>query len=141
MRTALLTELRAGVNPNDPRGVWAMSGAGSSAVFAHGYIGDANGPNAPSVGADDIANCGQIGDRETLAAMGMPCCCERSPSPPNWQAAPRGLHPNGVFCAFADGSVHFISDFVQLGIRFSNLGVWDRLNLSIDGNMIDGSTF
>ncbi len=54
------------------------------------------------------------------------------------------MHTQGVNTCFADGSVHFINDFVQTGTNGtppSNLGVWDKLNLSSDGFPIDASSF
>ena len=59
------------------------------------------------------------------------------------------MHPGGVNVCFADGSVHFISDFIQLGNNTSGvfpptaamLGVWDKLNLSCDGLPIDTSSY
>ena len=62
--TILLAEVRAGLNWRDPRGTWAMSGAGSSALYFHGWnggvwhaLGPANGPNDPSPESDDLAQC------------------------------------------------------------------------------------
>ena len=58
------------------------------------------------------------------------------------------MHPSGVNVCLADGSVRFISDFIELGVRAnppatepSILGVWDRLNLSNDGYSIDASKY
>ena len=59
--TVLLGEIRAGVTPNDSRGVWALGGACSSALWAHGGIyGDDYGPNCPSVAADNLLDCTQV---------------------------------------------------------------------------------
>jgi len=133
-QTILVGEIRAGVVPIDPRGVWAMSGGCPSALWSHGYIGDANGPNAPYLNADDTNGCSDtrsaVGGAERLAQMGMPCA---EGSRPNYQQAARSMHPGGIHAAMADGSVHFISDYVQTGTSQTNLGVWDRLNLSADG--------
>ncbi len=145
--TILVLEIRAGVTSSDGRGVWALSGAGPSSVWGHGYIGDANGPNAPAILADDIAGCSdvidEVGGAAELAAMGMGCCCSSGPPPSrnNWQVASRSMHPGGVLSCFADGSVHFIGDFIQLGINPNVLGVWDRLNLSTDGEAVDNTAF
>ncbi len=140
--TVLVGELRAGVAPMDPRGVWAMSGACPSALWAHGYIGDANGPNAPYTNADDTNGCDDtraaVGGELRLAQMGMPCAAG---SRPNYQQAARSMHPGGVHVAMADGSVHFISDYVQTGTSTTNLGVWDRLNLSSDSLPISAGSF
>ena len=140
--TILVGEIRAGVVSVDPRGVWAMSGGCPSALWAHGWIGDANGPNAPWEAADDTNGCSDtqaaVGGIQKLAKMGMPCAVG---SRPNYQQAARSLHVGGVHVGLADGSVHFISNHIQLGTSSSNLGVWDRLNLSADGLPISAASY
>ncbi len=140
--TILVGEIRAGVVPIDPRGVWAMSGACPSALWAHGYIGDANGPNSQQPNADDTNGCDDtiaaVGGKDRLMQMGMPCA---DGSRPNYQQAARSMHPGGVHVCLADGSVHFVSEFVQTGSSQSNLGVWDRLNLSSDNLPISAGAF
>jgi prepilin-type N-terminal cleavage/methylation domain-containing protein len=138
--TILCAEIRAGVVAFDSRGVWAMSGGCPSALWAHGRVGDANGPNAPLVNADDLLGCDEVrnavGGEPTLTKMGMPCS---SGSRPNYQQAPRSQHEGGVFVALADGSVRFVSDFVD--ISKSPLSVWDRLNASGDGAILSHADF
>jgi prepilin-type processing-associated H-X9-DG protein len=56
----------------------------------------------------------------------------------------RSMHSGGVTVCFADASVHFISDFVELGVNGTPpqcLGVWDKLNLSNDGLSLDASKY
>ncbi len=50
----------------------------------------------------------------------------------------------GVNVCLADGSVRFISDFIELGTAGTPpqcLGVWNKLNLSRDGLPIDASKY
>ena len=84
--TILLGEICAGVTQFDPRGTWAMSGACPSALWAHGYGGDDNGPNCTQVFADDVSSCTDIqnavGGTSNLVAMNMACS---GGNWPNWQ--------------------------------------------------------
>ena len=144
--TILVGELRAGVTSFDCRGVWAMSGACPSALWAHGYITDDNGPNCNQTNSDDVMTCtdilaavgGSPTNQANLITLGMSCWTGNTQ---NVQQGARSMHGAGVYTCFADGSVHFISDFIQLGTSSSSLGVWDKLNLSNDGYPIDASSF
>ncbi len=54
-KTLLLAELRAGIRPYDSRGVWALSGAGSSSMWAYGrLVGDDYGPNCTEIYGDNL---------------------------------------------------------------------------------------
>ena len=140
--TILVGEIRAGVTSFDCRGIWAMSGACPSALWGHGYIGDDNGPNCNQPLADDVLTCTDIwtavGGETNLIQLGMACS---NGNWPNSQQTIRSLHGGGANTCFADGSVHFISDFIQTCTGAGSLGVWDKLNLSNDGQTIDASTF
>jgi len=133
--TALLAEVRAGVTNFDSRGVWALSG-GSSALWGHGGIwGDDYGPNCliaysdNTAAGDAIANA--FGGITGLIEEGMPCHGGWNVN--NEQGA-RSMHAGGVNAVFADGSVHWIGDFIQvLPSTSTNLSVWDRLMASADG--------
>lgn len=145
--TILVGEIRAGVTPFDTRGVWAMSG-GSSALWCHGSLGDDNGPNDISGAADDIMSCPQVqtavGGTAELVKMGMSCAASDFG---NWQQTVRSLHINGGNVCFADGSVRFISDFIERNADTSTLdathppSTWDRLNLSNDSLPVDASKY
>jgi len=145
--TILLGEIRAGVTSFDCRGTWAMSGACPSSLWAHGFGGDDNGPNCTQLKADDVTACSDIasavGGQASLVEMNMACSYDNAPSNwPNWQQTARSFHPGGVNMCFCDGSVHFISDLIELGTgQGSSLGVWDKLNLSNDGYSIDSSRY
>lgn len=143
--TILVGELRAGIIPQDTRGVWAMSGACPSALWSHGYISDANGPNCSQINSDDPRACTDIqtavGGATALVQLGMSCWTGNSN---DVQQTARSMHTSGVNICLADGSVRFISDFIELGTNGTPpqcLGVWDKLNLSNDGQPLDASKF
>jgi prepilin-type processing-associated H-X9-DG protein len=152
-KTVLVAEIRAGLLPQDTRGVWAMSGACPSALWAHGYFSDANGPNCTDTQGDDTRTCDQVqvafggssGDPSNGATavirLGMSCYAGDNP---DVQQGARSMHSGGVNVCLADGSVRFISDFVQTGTNGTPpqcLGVWDKLNLSNDGDTIQTTQF
>jgi hypothetical protein len=150
--TFLLAEIRAGITPYDTRGIWAMSGACPSSLWTHCgfFAGDVAGPNSSHFAADDMLNCSQLsaafGDPthlqtkgNPLAALGMPC--SRTDYPDIQQGA-RSMHRGGVQIALADGSVHWIGDYIQiLPSRRGALSVWDRLIASGDGSNISANAF
>jgi len=136
--TMLLGEIRVGVNSRDRRGVWAMGTAGASCLFGYGsLVGDANGPNACRDNSDDILGCCYLETAEPgvdyLRDQCMTCHCTSL----NAQATARSQHVGGVFAAFCDGSVHWISDFIDT--RSRPLSIWDRIIASADGLPLDTS--
>jgi prepilin-type processing-associated H-X9-DG protein len=144
-KTILLGEIRSGLIPQDTRGTWAMSGACPSALWAHGYATDDNGPNASTTHGDDAPACSEIqaaaGGATQLIRKGMSCW--NGPGTDREQGA-RSLHSSGVNVCFCDGSVRFISDFIERGTNGTPprcLGLWDKLNLSCDGESIDLNKF
>lgn len=137
--TMLLSELRVGLIELDYRGAWALGLPGASSFFKHGWGGDANGPNSCVPASDDLRLCSQItqqmgGEQATLIEC-MTCWtgCDAA-----WQATPRSRHPGGIHAAMGDGSVHFVSNWVENSGAFGNAVVlWDRFCLSNDGIAID----
>jgi prepilin-type N-terminal cleavage/methylation domain-containing protein len=140
-KTILLGEIRAGLISQDSRGTWAMSG-GASALWAHGYLWDDNGPNAIYPAADDERTCSEVqatfGGKIALMKMRMPCWDNDAP---DVQQTARSMHPGGVLVAMCDGSVTWINDYIELGLPVGSLpgalGLWDKLNLSNDGAPIN----
>jgi len=111
-----IEEVRAGIHPLDPRGVWSLGQVGGSITFAHGVSGDAGSPNNQWDRSDDLLGCGRLHAEvgsETLLKERMPCAhyIDR-----NDQATARSLHPNGVNVLFLDGAVRFITDEVDRGL-------------------------
>jgi len=139
--TILAGEIRTGVVDFDARGAWALSGS-PTALWAHGWKGDCNGPNSSTPESDDIWACDAIkaavGGVTRLQSLRMGCS-ER----PFYQVTARSLHVAGIHCVFCDGSVHWISDNIDTvgNKKTPPWSVWDRLNLSNDGKPLAASMF
>jgi len=138
--TILLGEVRSGVSDHDRRGTWAMGTGGASALFAYGSRSGANGPNVCNENSDDVEGCEYLENtspgagtltRQCMTCFGCGSC----------QATVRSRHAaGGVFVAFVDGSVHWISNYVETNGSYGSFGsVWDRLISPIDGQPIDGT--
>lgn len=108
-----LEEVRSGIDPIDPRGVWALGQIGGSITWGHGVNADDFGPNNQWDRADDILGCQALHDTlgpDTLRKLEMPCVHYVDT---NQQATARSRHAGGVHCAFLDGSIRFISNAVD----------------------------
>jgi hypothetical protein len=143
--TIAIGELRTGRSAKDRRGVWAMQMVGSNLLMQHG----ANygiGPNDCQPGTDDIR------DNEAIIAENGPDSlraeCMLPFSSSSWnvsaQVAARSKHAGGIYAAMCDGSVQYISDFIDAGQQTEGLrcneavfGVWQRLNCPDDGYVIN----
>jgi prepilin-type N-terminal cleavage/methylation domain-containing protein len=142
--TVALFELRVGLGPVDRRGVWAMQMVGSNLVSQHGS-NYALGPNDCTPGSDDI-----IGNQDIINSFGQEFLRQECMLPyesGSWnvsaQIVTRSQHPGGIFATMCDGSVQFISDFVETGGQTSGLrcaetlfGVWQRLTCPNDGYVV-----
>lgn len=94
-------ELRAGIDPVDPRGTWALGMVGSSLTAAH-----LDGPRIK----DGIVSCTTLIltlSETFLERVQMPC--GNSPIPGNVIATSRSQHPDQVQTLRLDGSVHQVS--------------------------------
>lgn len=122
----LVDEIRAGIDPLDPRGSWALGFIGASVTARHGILGngeDANGPNNQYVSADDVAGCVAMYDKlgaDAIKQSRMPCWRQGGGGTPelNDQATARSMHPGGVHVLAGDGSAHFVSDLVNPDVWF-----------------------
>jgi prepilin-type N-terminal cleavage/methylation domain-containing protein len=146
-KTLAIGELRTGRSSKDRRGVWAMQMIGSNLLGQHGS-NQVGGPNDCAPTADDIR-----GNPDIIAESGEEFlkveCMLPFASENGWnisaQVAARSKHPGGIFASMCDGSVQFISDFIDIGGQTAGLncdqsvfGVWQRLNCPDDGNVIRG---
>jgi prepilin-type processing-associated H-X9-DG protein len=130
--TIMFNEVRIGVGPLDPRGVWAMGYPGAS-VTAANAIGVCTTPNDRNEASDSVQGCKEfwyqgIGSRDCIG-------CSKGPVDlgwPSWQAQARSRHSGGVNACFADGSVRFVSDYVAQGIWFYMLSTSDGVAYSLN---------
>lgn len=120
-----------------------MSGGCPSSLWAHGSAYDSNGPNNLDPGADDLIGCSDVhaavGGPEALVRdyqMGCP-----SGSRANYQQSSRSMHPGGVYVGLCDGSLKWISNFIDIAGTAQRMSVWDRINCSVDGHFVDGSAY
>jgi prepilin-type N-terminal cleavage/methylation domain-containing protein/prepilin-type processing-associated H-X9-DG protein len=134
--TIMFNEIRAGLNPQDRRGVWAMGAAGSSITSAHA-TGDCVVPNDDRPKSDDTENC-QTALAESYGGQNnwhlggevdhFGCSWDNGPQNwPNWQGQARSKHVGGVNACFCDGSVRWVSDQVPENI-------WKWMNSRNDGH-------
>lgn len=146
--TILAGEIRTGVTRTDPRGVWALGGAGPSAVAGCGFIGGSDkGPNAcKDTDSDLVEHCTSTLTKDQMKKIKMGCTTGSG----NLRATFRSQHTGGVNVVFADGSVHWIADAIDTnstnvtesasGLSSINnatsLSLWDRLMLSSDGKSV-----
>ena len=146
--TIMLAEMRVGLSPQDRRGVWAMGMCGSNFHCRHASlpINSCGGFDDDVYGVRDIIN--DIG-QDTLAAE----CMSADPGvDASGQSVVRSNHPGGAHVAMADGSVQFLSDFIEVGelsiagwigdgdpdaIDPEVFGIWPRLNVASDGFIVN----
>ena len=144
--TILLGEVRVGLVSQDRRGTWALEGPGSSGLWYHA-MGSVR-PNSCSAN-DDITDCNEL----VAAAGGVAAVnvtCMQCWGGTNGTSAVRSRHVGGVNVAMADGSVHFISDYIECGSGQWSTSTpslstqflcWQRLNASQDGQAIDAKKY
>lgn len=140
--TIMLAEMRTGVSALDRRGVWAMGMCGSNIHCRHAWNG-AQTPNDCKSGVDDIYDISKV--FQELGEDALKADCMHAATVDSGQSVVRSLHAGGAFVALADGSVRFMSDFVDSadvvyeGFVGQNrppteatFRIWQRLNVSAD---------
>ena len=147
--TVLLGEVRVGVAAVDRRGTWALEGPGASALWGHAWA-QTPSPNAchdsdwVSIDYNDVVtNAGGVG------ALRAACMSLLSAYPGyNGSAATRSRHAGGVFVTLADGSIRFISNYIETSPTWvwtetgtASFLCWQRLCASQDGMAVDGAKF
>lgn len=124
--TAMVGELRVGLNSADIRGTWAIGFVGGSmAGHAKDYNptpNDNNGFPSPNCndGGDELQMSAQFAPLFPNAAqqrMGVNC----GPGMYNSGGQVRGSHPGGANVAFGDGSVKFIKQTIAQQVWYSLL--------------------
>ncbi len=131
--TVMVAELRAGLKPNDPRGVWALGFPGASIVNAGRSAFNPTPNNTASAptggdGGDELQDgAGYCSDANLGPKFRMGCTTDGTLMT---SAMSRSLHAGGVNCCNADGSVRFVRDSV------SEL-TWVRLLSKADGQVLD----
>lgn len=138
-KTIMLGELRSGINEFDHRGTWAFGHAGGNLLAGLGANGDANGPNACNLFADDLpARSIDCNGADLIAAQQLCMTCFNGSGID--QATTRSSHTGGVFTAMCDGSVSFTSDDIETsGELGSCCSPWDHLVAS--GDEEDGDAY
>jgi prepilin-type N-terminal cleavage/methylation domain-containing protein/prepilin-type processing-associated H-X9-DG protein len=133
--TIMFNEVRAGISPLDPRGVWAMGMPGASITNA----GRNYNPTPNNLLGDD-GNSGDelqqaykfwyvgIGAQQAMGAF------PNTPGDVMTSATARSRHTGGVNACFADGSVHFITNGVSQW-------TWCLLQSKNDGQVLDPSSY
>jgi prepilin-type N-terminal cleavage/methylation domain-containing protein/prepilin-type processing-associated H-X9-DG protein len=114
--TIMFNEVRAGISPLDPRGVWAIGHPGSSTTNAgRNYNPTPNNtldsPDGQTFG-DEMQNAYKFWYYGIGAKQGMGCF----PNTPGDQvnsAQARSMHTNGVNAGFADGHIRFITNGID----------------------------
>jgi prepilin-type N-terminal cleavage/methylation domain-containing protein len=128
--TIAVAELRAGISPLDPRGVWALGFPSSSIVNAgrQAYNPTPNNSLGDSgQDGDEIQTCNKFWNATIGSVDRMGCIVDGSLMTSGMS---RSLHPGGVNVCNGDGSVHFLKESI-------NEQTWCFLIGKADGQIVN----
>ena len=152
--TLLLGEIRIGLNAQDQRGTWALGAPGASVLYQHGW-GKGHTVNSCTSNTDDILDCPSLVATLGAARMQQECMTCNNGINGNQQSVVRSRHPGGANICMADGSVRFISEFIESSPSFpigslanppirpadGQFGVWQRMISSQDSFSLDATKY
>lgn len=131
-KTIMIAEMRVGLNEEDRRGVWAMGMCGSSFHCRHAAFppNDCGGTNDDVLGGKNLFT-------QYETALDIDCMLVDNSVDVSGQSTVRSMHPGGVMVALADGSVRFVSSFIEHGVgEITGLSTWIT-NRLVDQNRPD----
>ena len=146
--TIMLAETRIGISTKDVRSSWAMAACPGSVLCGHLNGFPQTHPNTCTDENENLEACDLIKADVGEDALRRECmhCWDSM----NVRGVPRSYHSGGVNVAMCDGSVRYISNYVENGYQpFSHqmdpdpaqFRTWQRLNISSDRLPVDGSKF
>ena len=125
--TMAVAEYLTGLDASDSRGMFYTNRAGSQFLYVTMQPNSKAGDNLLSWHASFCPTDGS----HNRPSQNLPC--NPSPTDQNY-ASPRSKHAGGVQVVFCDGSVHFMSNNI-------NLQTWRNLGWIADGGVVNGGDY
>lgn len=109
--TIVVDEIRAGLDPLDPRGVWALGQVGSSMIARHGTYAKSGRPNPCDHSGEEFIGCDALTRKlngSELSTECMACLTGYAGSEYNVEIGARSRHAGGINVLSADGASYFL---------------------------------